>query len=379
MAKILSKKYDGIYYNELQNGDKTYYITYKQDGKKVWEKIGKHSHGIREDYCNQKRAERIVQIHNGEETRKQALKRQKGESITTLNDLFDYYVEHKEMKPKSRRGYKGAWNLYIRNTLGECDAKKLTANDIIAERNKWALSEKTKAMLIGFIGASYRFSTVHNDEYKDIPSPMDNLLAMDKLITTKETRKKRRNMRAGYLKLDEINQLREAIENKPALKIAVEIMLSTGVRITGALSIRKRDIDLQNKTITLIDHKNGGDTYTGYISPQLEKLLEEQIPLLKQNDFIINSAGKAMPYRTIARHLKEVLDELFNEGLDEKNSKERIVIHSLRHTFASQLAIKGTSLQMIQKLLNHADISMTMRYAKLLPDSGKDAVINLYT
>jgi uncharacterized membrane protein YhaH (DUF805 family) len=42
MAQILSKRYEGVYYNELKNGDKSYYITYKNiDRKNVWEKIGK--------------------------------------------------------------------------------------------------------------------------------------------------------------------------------------------------------------------------------------------------------------------------------------------------------------------------------------------------
>jgi len=101
--------------------------------------------------------------------------------------------------------------------------------------------------------------------------------------------------------------------------------------------------------------------------------------LPNKNAFVISHHGEAMPYRTLSRYLKKVLDKLFNEGLDERNSKERIVLHSLRHTFASQLAIKGTPIYTIKKLLNHADIAMTMRYAKLAPDSGKDAVLNLYS
>ncbi|MFW0695502.1 tyrosine-type recombinase/integrase [Aliarcobacter butzleri] len=54
-----------------------------------------------------------------------------------------------------------------------------------------------------------------------------------------------------------------------------------------------------------------------------------------------------------------------------------MVFHSLRHTFASLLAINGTPIFTIQKLMNHKDIRMTLRYAKLSPDSGREAVINL--
>lgn len=42
--------------------------------------------------------------------------------------------------------------------------------------------------------------------------------------------------------------------------------------------------------------------------------------------------------------------------------------HSLRHTFASWLAQKGTSIYEIQKLLGHSDIKTTQIYAHLLPN-----------
>ena len=55
------------------------------------------------------------------------------------------------------------------------------------------------------------------------------------------------------------------------------------------------------------------------------------------------------------------------------------MIHTLRHTFASHLDIKGTPILKIKKLMNHSDINHTLRYAKLAPDSGKDMVKKLYT
>jgi site-specific recombinase XerD len=48
--------------------------------------------------------------------------------------------------------------------------------------------------------------------------------------------------------------------------------------------------------------------------------------------------------------------------------------HSLRHTFASQLAMAGAPLKAIQELLGHANIQMTMRYAHLSPEIARDAV-----
>lgn len=55
----------------------------------------------------------------------------------------------------------------------------------------------------------------------------------------------------------------------------------------------------------------------------------------------------------------------------------KVVVHTLRHTFASHLAINGTPIFTIQKLMNHSDINMTLRYAKLAPESGRDSILNL--
>jgi len=84
------------------------------------------------------------------------------------------------------------------------------------------------------------------------------------------------------------------------------------------------------------------------------------------------------PKRTRSRNMKTIQDKLFNEGLDTRDSKNRVVTHTLRHTFASHLAINSVPIFTIKELMNHANIEMTMRYAKLAPDSGKSAVQGLY-
>ena len=53
---------------------------------------------------------------------------------------------------------------------------------------------------------------------------------------------------------------------------------------------------------------------------------------------------------------------------------ERIRIHDLRHSFASQLVSAGKPLPAVQQLLGHADLRTTMRYAHLVPDGMADVV-----
>ncbi|NTX57908.1 tyrosine-type recombinase/integrase [Myxococcus sp. CA039A] len=51
--------------------------------------------------------------------------------------------------------------------------------------------------------------------------------------------------------------------------------------------------------------------------------------------------------------------------------------HDLRHTHGSHLAMRGVPLKAIQELMGHADMSETMRYAHLSPETRANAVQQL--
>jgi integrase len=52
----------------------------------------------------------------------------------------------------------------------------------------------------------------------------------------------------------------------------------------------------------------------------------------------------------------------------------RIGWHDLRHSYGSHLATRAVPLKVIQELMGHATIDMTMRYAHLSPDTRREAV-----
>lgn len=71
-----------------------------------------------------------------------------------------------------------------------------------------------------------------------------------------------------------------------------------------------------------------------------------------------------------------VVGELgFNEGVED--TRQKVVFHTLRHTFASWLAQRGVPLYTIAKLTGHSELRMVERYAHLAPDGVKEAAMML--
>ena len=50
--------------------------------------------------------------------------------------------------------------------------------------------------------------------------------------------------------------------------------------------------------------------------------------------------------------------------------------HVLRHSFASHFMMAGGNIVVLQRILGHSDIRVTMRYAHFAPDHLEEAVTN---
>ena len=178
--------------------------------------------------------------------------------------------------------------------------------------------------------------------------------------------------RERYLGLKEIDSLIDAIKMDADLLMFVELSLSTGGRMSAVMQVKKKDINLSNRQVMLADEK-GKERYSAFLDAEVLELLRVRLKGLGVNDRIYTDSQRRMQ-----RQMKKILDRLFNEGLAKDDAKNRVVIHTLRHTFASHLAINGISFPKLQTLMNHKDIKQTMRYAHLSPDSGRDEVDNLW-
>jgi len=182
------------------------------------------------------------------------------------------------------------------------------------------------------------------------------------------------SIRERFLSKDEIKLLFDALKSDVDLYLFTLVALSTGARLQSILNIRKKDVNLTESYINIRDTKNS-TTYKAFFAKELATLLKEVCDSIDNQNLFILDMRRGDCYKL--KKLKKILDELFNKNLDKKDSVNRVVIHTFRHTFASHLAIQGVPIIKIQALLNHKNIQMTMRYAKLAPDAGKSEAIEL--
>jgi integrase len=364
MPRVKSKKYTGVYLNHLENGDISYSIIYKDGNKTRRFTIGKKSADITETFAYNKRNEFINKLHLGIDP----IAHKKKKQIRTLNNLAKIYFDDKSSENKSNKKQNGRYDLHIKDMLGDKDIYSITKDDI--KKLQKNLSDKNKAPKT-INGIITLLKAIINYSIKEKELNLVNPALGIKNLKTDDKRER-------FLSIDEVKLLIESVRDDRLLYHFVKMALSTGARLESVLNIKKKDIDLVHNKITIKDLKNGS-TYTGFFSD--DKYIEEvreSIANIGVNDYYVGGKATFSPSRTIQRRLKPILDRLFNSELDVRDTKNRVVIHTLRHTFASQLVISGVPIFTVKNLMNHGTIEMTMRYAKLAPDSGSMAVKGLY-
>jgi len=106
----------------------------------------------------------------------------------------------------------------------------------------------------------------------------------------------------------------------------------------------------------------------------VRKLLKDIIP--KEPSALFFPGKKGGKINQISSNFFKIVNCMgLNDGVTDR--RQRISFHTCRHSFASWLAIQGTPLYTISKMLGHKSMAMTERYAHLSPDIKRTAIDNL--
>lgn len=155
--------------------------------------------------------------------------------------------------------------------------------------------------------------------------------------------------------------------------VMVELLYSSGLRISELINLKIQDVNLEGGFIRVIG-KGSKERVVPVSRRTIERIKEytrfhrNQLLGKKVSDFLfITSRGRAMTRQRFWQALK-VYGKQANLDLSP---------HTLRHSFATHLLEGGADLRSVQKMLGHSDISTTQIYTKVTTDRLKK-VYNKY-
>lgn len=138
------------------------------------------------------------------------------------------------------------------------------------------------------------------------------------------------------------------------------LLLHTGMRIGELLNLRLPDIvQSERKILLYVGEKNlhGRVVYYGNTA---EKALNAWLSIRDPaNAYLFYGyKGKSLSYAGARKMMKSVIHKA---GLEHKGYS----LHSLRHTYATNMLNAGLRVEVLQQLLGHLNIDMTLRYARI--------------
>jgi site-specific recombinase XerD len=167
---------------------------------------------------------------------------------------------------------------------------------------------------------------------------------------------------------EDVRKILGAIAIKDARDRALILtLLRTGMRIGELLDLKVIDIDVRERKIHIYEGEKNSLGRVVYLSD--DALMALLLWLKKRKPsreyLFFHGLRNSICYTTARNIFTRYLSET---GLQHKG----YTIHSLRHTFASELLNAGMRLECLQLLMGHSDIEMTRRYARLTDKSREE-------
>ncbi|MBH0169310.1 tyrosine-type recombinase/integrase [Fictibacillus sp. 18YEL24] len=166
-----------------------------------------------------------------------------------------------------------------------------------------------------------------------------------------------------YLTNKQLIQLRSLCEGNLRQRAMIEVLYTTGIRLGELINMKKEDINWSERMIVIPKGKGKKERIVLFTKECAEYLTSY---LQSRNDdlnFVFVNKYGTRPM--IAWNIQEMF------GQYRKAIGVYFTPHTLRHTFAAQLAMKGMPLSCIQTLLGHEEPKHTHYYSRLHQQAQK--------
>jgi integrase len=336
----------GLYLLVTDTGQRTFYWRTKVDGKTKHLKIGR----ISEITLADARAE-VKRLKE-----QQALSAKQGNLSTdvlkveamTLNDLWDeYYPFAQSTVPRSVKRLEQLWRLRIMPRFGAVRLRDIQLRQIqtfmmdLRKEGLSAASTDYHAALLRRMGnMAVRWGYLDVNFAKGIQL-YHEFNGVENILTDEQ--------------LKNLLEVLYTDSNRPICQLAL-FLLSTGCRLSAALTARWSDINEANKLwiMPAANSKNKRQNSIPLSDSALEVL--KQIDRKESDVYVFTNHKTGTRFKNTFKPWDRIRNKA---GVPFLRS------HDLRHSFATYCVNNGRSLYEVSKLLSHADTRTTQRYAHL--------------
>jgi len=263
-----------------------------------------------------------------------------------------------ELSGKSRKTLE-AYSYHLEKFLTFCKEKRLdywliNGKESKAFRNWLAEKDLSPASVNAVLSAVKSFYDFLLDEGLVKGNP----------FVSRKLRVKEPDKKPAFLTEEELKRVREAMERLPKhVRLAFETMLWTGLRVSEVAGLTGEDVIIENGKVFLRVKEGKGQKER--LVPVMDKELAKELLSLSK------AKGKASLFGVCDGTLKDYAYKV------KRASGVNFHSHRLRHTLATRLLSKGISLDVVQKILGHASINTTRRYAETLPEKIKELAVDI--
>lgn len=158
---------------------------------------------------------------------------------------------------------------------------------------------------------------------------------------------------AEVVTLEQYKQIIEYLEYKKnyRLKLGIMLMYQNGLRVSEVIGIKTCNYNSQEKSIRILDTKNGND-YKIDITDELNDFIKEHVNF--DFDYLLSTRNnKPVSVNTFQREVKKVCDWC---------GYPKLHCHSFRHGSATYLLDNDVNIFVIKEHLHHKSLQSTQRY-----------------
>ncbi len=313
-------------------------------------------------------------------------------SVQSYMEHWLYSIKINELKPSSFDRVEQSCKYQIFPYIGSIQIQALTANDIqkmlseIAKTHSYSTMKKAYNNLNSCL-------TLGTAKIEILQNPMLTVSLPSKAKQeTKEIRAYNRNEISAIVQ--ECTRKYQNGKYVYRYGYAFLLMLNTGIRLGEALYLKWEDVDFETNTIyihgNVSEHKSREKGETKYIieeqhTPKTKKsvryvsLNKNAAEALRKLKEIVNDDKRVIATEEHTIVSPHNMHRIFSSILRKCNiTGVNDIVHSLRHTFATTLILKGEDIKVISELLGHSDVGTTMRtYYHTIEKQKKKAVRQL--